>query len=52
MATMLVYYFDRWRGPIISNAETNKLMFHLIDARGFESDKEFFIWYWRMAGDE
>lgn len=50
--TTLIYYFDRWRGPIISNRETNDLIYFLIDSRKFKSDLQFFRWYWRIAMDE
>ena len=49
MRTTLLYYFDKWRGPIISNNESNKMIYALIDGLGYKSDMEFFNWYWPTA---
>ena len=48
MNTTLFYFFELWRGPLMSNAETNKLLYHLLDCSGYETDSDALLAMWTL----
>ena len=51
MRTALMFYFDLWRGPIMSNKSTNDLMDFLLDTLfpGKNQTARFTKWFWDIT---
>lgn len=51
MRTALLYYFDLWRGPILSNKPTNEMIDFYLDTLfpGKNQTRQITKWFWRIA---